>query len=114
NKRLSCHRAKRIARELMRAGVPPEQISISGKGATTQFGDAEANRVGLVRVQGPNIGPAPDIEKRPKTPAEKHAVLDLALARLNTGGYRLEADAYMSFWTCGRVPTVRHSVNTTH
>jgi outer membrane protein OmpA-like peptidoglycan-associated protein len=114
NLRLSCHRAKRIARELMRAGVPPEQISISGKGATTQFGDADANRAGLVRAQGPNIGPAPDIEARPKTPAQKHAVLDLALARLNTGGYRLEADAYISFWTCGRVPTVRHAVNTTH
>ena len=114
NKRLSCHRAKRIARELMKAGVPPEQISLSAKGATTQFGDAEANRVGLVRAQSPSIGPAPVIGTRPTTPAAKRAVLDLALARLNTGGYRLEADAYISFWTCGRVPTVRHAVNTTH
>ncbi len=113
NLRLSCHRAKRLARELMKVGVPQEQIDISGKGATAQFGDAEANRVGMVRVRPPVIGPAPEI-KTPKTPQEKHAIVDMARARLDTGGYRLEADAYISFWTCGRVPTVRHAVNTTH
>jgi hypothetical protein len=113
NQRLSCHRAARLARELMKVGVPQEQLDISAKGATTQFGDAAANRVGLVRVRPPVIGPTPDIETA-KTPAEKHAIVNMALARLNTGGYKLEADAYISFWTCGRVPTVRHAVNTTH
>ncbi|MBV9960325.1 MAG: DUF4157 domain-containing protein, partial [Acidobacteria bacterium] len=115
NQNLSCHRAARLARELMKVGVPQEQIDISGKGPTKQFGNAEANRVGLVRVKPPVIGPTPEIEKPDlKKPAEKHAIVDLALARLNTGGYKLEADAYISFWTCGRVPTVRHAVNTTH
>jgi outer membrane protein OmpA-like peptidoglycan-associated protein len=113
NVRLSCHRANRLARELMKVGVPPEQIELAAKGPTTQFGDPEANRVGVIRVTPPTIGPAATVSK-PTTPAEKHAIVDQAVARLNTGGYRLEADAYISFWTCGRVPTIRHAVNTTH
>lgn len=115
NLRLSCHRAVRLARELMKYGVPSEQIDIAAKGPTTQFGGPEANRTGVVRARHPNIGPAPEISPKHKmTPAEKHAIIDMALARINAGGYLLGSDAYLSFWTCSRVPTVRHAVNTTH
>lgn len=113
NVRLSCHRAKRVARELMKYGVPPEQIEIAGKGPTTQFpGGPEANRVAFIAAIPPKFGPTPTFA-RPKTQQEKHAVLDLATARLDTGGYPLVADAYISFWTCGRVPTLRHAIHTT-
>lgn len=113
NQRLSCHRANRVARELLRASVPPERIIATGKGPTQQFeGGAEGNRVGFVRAVGPNLAPTAAIEKS-KTQEDKHAIIDAARDRLNEGGYRLEADAYFSFWTCGRIPSVRHAVNTT-
>ncbi|HEY6352711.1 MAG TPA: DUF4157 domain-containing protein [Candidatus Angelobacter sp.] len=115
NVRLSCHRATRLARELMKVGVPSEQIDLAAKGPTTQFGGPEANRVGVVRVRFPSIGPTPKISPKSRmTPEEKHAIVDLALARINAGAYLLGADAYISFWSCARVPTVRHAVNTTH
>lgn len=113
NFRLACHRANRLARELMNASVPPEQISIATKGPTSQFpGGPEFNRVGFVRAMPPTLSPTPEVEV-PTTQAEKHAIMDTALGLLDEGGYRLEADAYIAFWTCGRVPTLRHAVNTT-
>jgi len=112
NFRLACHRANRVARELMKAGVPPEQIDIATKGPTSQFpGPPEANRVAVVRATPPTVGPTPSINA-PKTQQEKHDLLDAALNQIDQGGYRLEADAYISFWTCARVPNLRHAVHT--
>ncbi|HEX3126494.1 MAG TPA: DUF4157 domain-containing protein [Thermoanaerobaculia bacterium] len=113
NSRLSCHRAMRVARELMNAGVQPEKIAIAGKGATTQFpGGPEFNRVAVVHATPPVVGEKPELAQ-PKTQEEKHELIRLAVERINQGAYRLEADAYISFWTCEHVPTVRHAVNTT-
>jgi len=113
NQRLSCHRALRVARELRNAGVPPIQIvEASGLGATTMFGEPELNRVAIVKAEG---GEVSDIEETPRPAtttdpeailAHKIAVVDAARARLLAKQYRLDADAYLSYWTCGHVPSI--------
>lgn len=105
NLNLSCHRAKRVARELINAGVPSERIEIVAKGETTRFSPVERNRVALVRAQAPG--------RRPRTgplPSDPNELVQLARSRLESGDYRLAADAYLSFWSCGRVPTISRAV----
>jgi outer membrane protein OmpA-like peptidoglycan-associated protein len=111
NRRLSCHRAMRIARELTNAGVRPEQVrEVSGLGATDQFASGpEFNRVVVVLAEGGEIAPIAESPMPADTIPQKRAIVDAALARLSAGQYALAADAYISFWTCGRTPTVRQA-----
>src|SRR5262249_43498609 len=77
---------------------------------TRQFGDAEFNRVAVVLAEGGQIDLLSD-GKRPATDrAQKLAIRDAAVNRLLAGQYPLAADAYISFWTCGRTPTVAQAV----
>ena len=116
NQRLSCHRAQRVFRELRNAGVRAEQVrEVSGVGETTafSFGDptlSDANRVVVVFAETGRIEPFADQTRPAATDAEKREIVDAAVDRLLSGQYRLAADAYLSFWTCGRTPTVRHAV----
>jgi len=111
NQRLSCHRALRIFRELVNAGVKAEQITeVSGLGATKRFGEAKLNRVVAVLAEGGDIDAVPEGTRPANNRKQKEAVRDEALARLRAGKYELGADAYISFWTCGRTPTVRAAI----
>jgi outer membrane protein OmpA-like peptidoglycan-associated protein len=116
NQRLSCHRALRIARELMNAGVRPEQIrEVSGVGETDKFsfGVKElqpANRVAVVLAEGGEISPLIDPQTSPVKNEDKQSVVDAARARIMAGQYGLAADFYISRWTCGRTATVRQAV----
>ncbi len=111
NRRLSCHRALRIAREIMNVGVPPVQIrEVSGLGETKNFGDElHLNRVVLVLAEKGAISNVGETQVD-LTGKKDEAVRNAAVARLLAGQYRQEADAYISFWTCGRTPTVRQAV----
>lgn len=117
NQRLSCHRALRIARELMNAGVRSEQIrEVSGLGATGFFsfgdpGHMEANRVALVLAESGEIAPLADPDRPAFAEADKQTIVDRARERLIAGEYQLAADAFIDFWTCGRTPAVRHAVD---
>lgn len=111
NQRLSCHRATRIFRELINAGVQAEQITeVSGKGETDLFGEPKKNRVAVVFAQDGEVEPIPGGTRNARNIAEKEAIRDEARARLLSGKYNLGADAYISFWTCGRTATVRQAV----
>jgi outer membrane protein OmpA-like peptidoglycan-associated protein len=112
NQRLSCHRALRIFRELINAGVKQEQITeVGGLGETNAFDKKpEPNRVVVVLAEGGEIEEVPEEKRAATTRKEKEAVRDEARALLLAGKYRLEADAYISFWTCGRTATVRQAV----
>lgn len=113
NQRLSCHRARRVARELMNAGVRPEQIrEVSGVGETDafSFGVKEAwatNRVAVVLAEGGGTAP---LTEPPSPAANKQDVVDAARNRIMAGQYESAADFYISFWTCGRTATVRQAV----
>lgn len=112
NRRLSCHRAQRVARELANAGVRASQITeVSGMGETDKFGDADFNRVAIILAEG---GKVSDINDRKgaeaKTVKEREAVRDEAVKRIAAGQYKLAADAYISFWTCGRTRTITEAV----
>lgn len=112
NQRLSCHRAVRIFRELINAGVLAEQIvEVSGRGETDLFGEPEKNRVAVVSAQGGEVGPVPDGKRPASNLKEKEAIRDEARRRLVSGQYKLAADAYISFWTCGRTATLRQGVD---
>jgi hypothetical protein len=115
NMRLSCHRALRVAREMINAGVPPEKIEIARKGATDEFpGGPEFNRVAVVQVVPPPEG-TPIGENLPVTTRlEKEAVVKRAQLRLREGTYGLGADAYIAFWTCGRIKRVSDAVDRMH
>jgi len=105
NVNLSCHRAKRAARELQNAGVPSQQIQIAARGRTRQFGPTGPdNRVVKVGVNSPIQALVP---QRSATPEQ---TLATALANLQARDYRLAADAYVSRWTCGRMPSVAEMV----
>ena len=116
DQRLSCHRALRIARELMNAGVRPEQIrEVSGLGQTDQFSFKdpkfkEFDRVAVVLAENADITPIPGGKQPAVNSQDKEAIINAARDRLLAGQYQLAADAYISFWTCGRTPTVRHAV----
>ena len=109
NVNVSCHRAKRVARELYNAGVRPERIEIAARGGTTRFGEGSANlaqnRVVAVRADAPTASPA-----AAPTNATPREIVDIAVGKLTGGDYRLAADAYISRWTCGRVPTLAEAV----
>ncbi|HUW68084.1 MAG TPA: DUF4157 domain-containing protein [Candidatus Nanoarchaeia archaeon] len=104
NMRLSCHRAKRAARELINDGVPSQQIDIAKKGETRRFGAASENRTVLIHTETPDAR-IPDAEL--ETPQQ---IVDAAVERILGGQYRLAADAYLSRWTCGRMPDLREMV----
>ena len=115
NRRLSCHRALRVARELINAGVPAEHIEIAKKGATEEFpGGAEANRVVVVKAEAPGAGTPSGPNMAVTTQAEKEAVVERARTRIREGTYELGADAYISFWTCGRIKRVSDAVDRMH
>ncbi|HEY3038873.1 MAG TPA: DUF4157 domain-containing protein [Pyrinomonadaceae bacterium] len=109
NVNVSCHRAKRVARELYNAGVRSERIEIAARGGTTRFGTGAAklalNRVAIVRAQAPaaRAGPA-------TLPTDRRALIDLGVGKLTRGEYNLAADAYLSRWTCGRIPSLAEAV----
>ncbi len=113
NQRLSCHRALRIARELINAGVPAMQIrEVSGLGETKRFGDdkhRDLNRVAVVLAEKGEIAelvePAADPHGK-----DDDAVLNAARGNLLAGQHQLAADAYISLWTCGRTQSVRQAV----
>jgi outer membrane protein OmpA-like peptidoglycan-associated protein len=125
NMRLSCHRAKRVARELINAGVRSEQIEIMSHGETTEFssglekpsrgGDRELllalNRVAVVQVEAPPALELPSERLPADVLEDKRRIVQNAKDLLNAGTYPLEADAYISFWTCGHTPRVREAVN---
>ena len=111
NQRLSCHRAVRIYRELINAGVLAERIvEVSGLGETDIFGETEENRVAVVSAQGGEVSPIPDGKRLTSNLEQKQAIRDEARNRLLSGKYTLAADAYISYWTCGRTPTVSQAV----
>ncbi|MEK6336867.1 MAG: DUF4157 domain-containing protein [Acidobacteriota bacterium] len=111
NERLSCHRALRIFRELINAGVKAEQIKeVSGRGETNEFGEPEFNRVAIVFAEGGKISDLPGGKRQADTREAKLAVRDEAVKRINSGQYNLGADAYISTWTCGRTSTVRQGL----
>ncbi|HEX6045677.1 MAG TPA: DUF4157 domain-containing protein [Pyrinomonadaceae bacterium] len=111
NQRLSCHRALRIFRELINAGVKQEQIvEVSGLGETDLFGDPEFNRFVNVFAEGGDVGKVPAGTRKTDDRKAREAVRDEAVARIMAGKYNLAADAYISFWTCGRTATVRQAV----
>jgi outer membrane protein OmpA-like peptidoglycan-associated protein len=110
-KNLSCHRALRIARELMNAGVQSGQIrEVSGLGSIDKFGGPDFNQVAIVLAEGGEISPIEENLPKPENYAQKLAIRDAARSRLLAGQYQLAADAYLSFWTCGRTPTLRQAV----
>ena len=111
NRRLSAHRALRVARELINAGVRPEQIrEVSALGETNKFGDAEFNRVVIVFADA-EVSELEDRKGTIQTREQKLETVDAARERILSGDYDLAADAYMSFWTCGRTRTVREAVD---
>ena len=113
NRNLACHRAKRVARDLINAGVRSERIQIVNKGATNRFdsGVNEAafarNRVAVVAAQAN----PPELDQ--PLPTSRREIVEAAKAKIDRGEYRLAADAYISFWTCGRVPTLAEAVKRT-
>jgi outer membrane protein OmpA-like peptidoglycan-associated protein len=113
NKRLSCHRALRIARELINVGVPSTQIrEVSGLGKTDHFGDdkhRDLNRVALVLAEKGEIAQIVEPAADPRGKGD-NAVLDAARGNLLAGQYQLAADAYISLWTCGRTPSMQQAV----
>lgn len=111
NRRLGSHRALRVTRELSNAGVRPEQIrEVVGVGETTKFGDREFNRVAVVLAEGGEIEEFDTGKREAKNKKQKDAVAEEAKQRILTGQYNLAADAYISFWTCGRTRTVSDAV----
>jgi outer membrane protein OmpA-like peptidoglycan-associated protein len=109
NLNLSCHRAKRAAREMQNAGVPSQQIRIASRGRTRRFGPAFADNE-VVRVSPFSQATAATPAARPTTLRE---AVDQAVARIMARDYRLAADAYLSRWTCGRIPTLAEMVRRT-
>jgi outer membrane protein OmpA-like peptidoglycan-associated protein len=112
NLNLSCYRAKRVARQLINAGVRSERIDIHAHGGTHLFdtdgasavANRRANRVALVDTDDqpalPTLPPTDD-------PLE---IRRRAIAKLITGDYLLGADAYISRWSCGRIPSLAEAV----
>lgn len=110
NLNLSCHRAKRTARELENAGVPSQQIRMFAHGETALYGpQARDNQIALVGAEAPEGQTTPT-----STPATSlRDAIDQAVARIIARDYRLAADAYISRWTCGRIPNLAEMVRRT-
>lgn len=103
NTRLSCHRAKRVARELVNAGVREDRIELSAKGPTDRFdsGRSETHRAkNRVVVVGSSLPFTPSPQLPPN--ANLRQIADEAKASIERGEYFLGADAYVARWTCGR------------
>ncbi len=109
NVNVSCHRAKRVARELYNAGVRSERIEIAARGGTTRFGAGAGkltlNRAAVVRAEAPNA-----VATSVPSPTDRRALVDVAIGKLTRGEYRLAADAYVARWTCGRIPSLAEAV----
>jgi outer membrane protein OmpA-like peptidoglycan-associated protein len=110
NLNLSCHRAKRVARELLGAGVPSPRISIAARGKTRQFDPVrlQPNRIAVVEAQAPAAQADPA-----QLPPDRHDVLGLAVAKIARGEYRMAADAYLAYWTCGMIPGFAEAIRRT-
>ena len=113
NQRLSCYRAVRVARELLNAGIRSEQIrEVIGMGQTDELpGGPDFNQVAIIMAEGGEIQSITEPAGKAHDNAQRHAVLDAALADIRAGQYRQEADTYINFWTCGQTPTVRQAVD---
>jgi outer membrane protein OmpA-like peptidoglycan-associated protein len=115
NDRLSCHRALRVAREMINDGVPAENIDVARHGQTDEFpGGPDFNQVAVVLpVPPPPVsGPAENLPF--DTHDQKLAIVEGAREGLRAGTYNLGADAYISFWTCGKIKTVSDAVDRMH
>lgn len=114
NLRLACHRAKRVARELVNAGVREDRIKVVAKGATDRFQsgnrekDREQNRVAVLQVERPE-GRNDELPDR----ATLRQIADIAKARIERGEYLLGADGYIARWTCGRFHSLADMVRQT-
>ncbi|MFT3681144.1 MAG: DUF4157 domain-containing protein [Ferruginibacter sp.] len=114
NFNLSCHRAKRTARILMNAGVRSERLHVVNRGVTERFGTGNReqalrkNRVVVIQVESTPPQSAPTA-----LPSNRRDIVDLARNRILRGEYNLGADAYLSFWTCGHVPSLARAVERT-
>ncbi len=107
NKNLACHRARRVAREVINAGVLPEQITVFGKKPTWKFGSTlKENRVVTLNA---DIQQVPGLSE--VTNLDPEEIINVARESILAGSYRLAADAYVSFWTCGQIPTLRDAVS---
>jgi outer membrane protein OmpA-like peptidoglycan-associated protein len=109
NLNLSCHRAKRAVREMQNAGVPSQQIRIAARGRTRRFGPTFPDNE-VVRVSPSSQATATTPAGTPSTPQD---VVNQAVARIMARDYRLAADAYLSRWTCGRMPNLAEMVRRT-
>lgn len=105
NVNLSCHRAKRAARELVNAGVAEERIEIAAQGGSERFGSGannEENRSVVVHHETPARQTLPSFNLPPNASAQQvQKLADAAKDRLVRGEYALAADAYVARWTCG-------------
>jgi outer membrane protein OmpA-like peptidoglycan-associated protein len=112
NLNLSCHRAKRVARELIGAGVRSERIEIAAAGETSRFSTPafplQPNRVAIVEATAEAAEP-------PVTPlpTDPRSIVSLAVGKISRGEYRLAADAYLSYWSCGMVPNFSEAIRRT-
>lgn len=113
NINLACYRAKRTARSMINAGVRSERIHIVNKGATTRFGagwteaQLQKNRVVLVAPTAQADQPVGEL------PENRREIVNIARDKLLRGEYRLAADAYISMWTCGTIPSISEAVRRT-
>ncbi len=111
NLNLSCHRAKRTSRELENAGVPSQQIRVFAHGETTNFGPLpQDNQIALVGADAPEGQTTPSPTGAPTSLQD---AVDRAVARIMARDYQLAADAYISRWTCGRIPNLAEMVRRT-
>ena len=123
NRNLSCHRAKRVARELINAGVRSERIRIAAKGATTRFSDrAREERVAAGRRRGTRdrsldrvalVQALASGSVIPTAAADnpQRRIVNQARAMFANNMYLLGADAYMSHWSCGLAPSLARAVS---
>lgn len=110
NLNLSCHRAKRTARELENAGVPSQDIRIFAHGETDLWGPTPPdNQVAIVEADAPEGQTTPTA----RAATSLRDAVDQAVARIMARDYRLAADAYLSRWTCGRIPNLAEMIRRT-
>ena len=114
NRRLTCHRTKRMVRELINAGVQETQIEAVSLGPTERFGAGRdkrpLNRVAVVEAVPPTRRTTPPDGGGTLTPAQ---VRDRARQLLVAGNYLLGADAYLARWSCGRFHNLSDAVSRT-
>jgi outer membrane protein OmpA-like peptidoglycan-associated protein len=111
NLNLSCHRAKRVARELVNGGVLESKIQVGAHGGTERFGTGESNRDDRV-VQLHHVAPGRQTPGSANNPTRDQLpdVVEAAKQRLIRGEYHVSADAYVQRWSCGHFHTLAEVV----